>query len=113
MTIHLSNVIECLRELSDIEFQRRVWVDGSGPDVSSFEELICQLFDDTGLDDAIESGAARDELGEEIATRLQDLDSAIARIDRSLSADLLVEHPAMEDVRQLASTVLSQFEKQA
>jgi hypothetical protein len=31
----LRQVIECLDELADVEFQQRVWVRGEGPEVSS------------------------------------------------------------------------------
>jgi len=33
-------------EISDKEYQQRIWVEGKGPEVSSFEEAICDFFDD-------------------------------------------------------------------
>jgi hypothetical protein len=47
-----------LQELSDKAFQLRVWLASSGPEVSSFTETVCQLFDDSGLDFALEEGKA-------------------------------------------------------
>ncbi len=109
MTIYVSNLIECLKELSDAEFQRRVWVEGSGPEVSSLEELVSQLFDDTGLGDSIESETIAKELGDDAASALLELDSAINTLDQTLPADRLIEHPTMVRVRRLAADALSKL----
>ena len=51
---HLAEIVECLRELGDAEYQQRVWIRGEGDEVSSFAEATCRLFDDTGLGDLLE-----------------------------------------------------------
>jgi hypothetical protein len=48
-------IIECLKELADESFQRRVWLASSGPEVSSFDEAVCGLFDDSGLGRSLET----------------------------------------------------------
>lgn len=43
-----------LRELADAEYQQRVWVAGSLTEVSSMNEATAALFNDSGLDEALE-----------------------------------------------------------
>ncbi len=31
--------------LSDQEYQRRVWIEGRGPEIHSFDEAVCDFFD--------------------------------------------------------------------
>lgn len=42
----LSLLLEAIEEISNSEFQDRVWVQGIGPECSSFDEAICGFFDD-------------------------------------------------------------------
>lgn len=39
-------ISEILDEFSDPEYQKRIWLQGKGPEVSSFGEAMCGLFDD-------------------------------------------------------------------
>jgi hypothetical protein len=96
-------VLEKLKELSDIEIQRRLWCAISG-EVSSFTECVSQLFDDSGLSSAFEKhqpvfGPIADET-------LRQLDRAISRIDQSLPPADLLERPQMRVIRGIASKAL-------
>ena len=42
----LNNFFDTIFEISSLEFQLRIWVQGKGPECSSFEEAICHFFDD-------------------------------------------------------------------
>ncbi len=46
-----------LKELSDIELQRKLWLNINNPtnQVSSYDELYCRLFDDNSIEDFIEN----------------------------------------------------------
>ena len=101
------DVLDCLRELSNAQFQRRVWLASSGPEVSSFSEAVCQLFDDTGLGDALDRGspvfsAAAD-------STLKNLMQAASRVDRSLSPGSLIDAPQMDLIRNLAAMAIEQI----
>ena len=55
MTVLTDAVRSALRELSDVEYQRRVWTGRDGDnEMSSFLECVSRLFDDSGLDLALE-----------------------------------------------------------
>jgi hypothetical protein len=32
--------------ISDVEYQKRVWIRGEGPEVDDFDETVCHFFDD-------------------------------------------------------------------
>lgn len=36
-------IIECLKELSDIDYQQRVWIVGSTDEVSGFNDVVAAL----------------------------------------------------------------------
>ena len=38
--------LETIAEISDKNFQERIWIKGLGPECSSFEEAMCHFFDD-------------------------------------------------------------------
>ena len=53
--IVIDEIVEsALRELSDAEYQQRVWVAGSPDEMSSMDEAVAALFDDSGLGVALE-----------------------------------------------------------
>jgi hypothetical protein len=49
----LKAILQCIIELCDKEFQKRVWIEGKGPEISSFDELMCRLFDDYDFEKSI------------------------------------------------------------
>lgn len=55
--VNLEIVKETLRELSDLEYQNRVWVKGSESEMSSMNEAAAALFSDSGLDIALEKNS--------------------------------------------------------
>lgn len=103
-TINKSQIYNCLRELADYEFQKRTWLASTGPEVSSFPELISQLFDDTGLGDALEN----DFTGFDTQTNeaLRDLGKAVSKVNQKLLPGKLLESREMGSVREMASRVL-------
>ena len=78
--IYVRNLIEGLQELSDERFQERVWPASGWPESSSFEELVAQIFDDTGLSDALDSGKCPPELDSQAFSALKDLGRAISTV---------------------------------
>jgi hypothetical protein len=111
MNVNTTNLKLCLTELSDIDFQRRAWLAASGPEVSSFSELVSQLFDDTGLTDALEDARIEEAVGLEAAAKLRALDNAVAKIDQSLPPGALINLPAMVQIRELARQALEAIQQ--
>lgn len=42
----LNEYLRNISHISDIEYQRRVWIRGEGPEVNDFDEAVCHFFDD-------------------------------------------------------------------
>ncbi len=111
--IFKGKVIEGLRELADIDFQRRVWLATSGPEISSFSEAICGLFDDSGLSSNLERGILSAVFSKNVYAKLNELGLLIDKVKYdflSLEPDSLIEHPQMQIVRDLASSILAQIQ---
>lgn len=92
-----------LRALADEAFQERVWLASSGPEISSFTEAVCQLFDDSGLDLALEEGRA---FGNPIDELLQQLGSMLDQIPDQRPPVEIINDLKMVDVRKLSSQIL-------
>lgn len=101
--IQRENLIEELRDLADLGFQLEVW-QGLRPGVmSSFAEVVCGVFDDSGLGDLLEDPqAARLKLGERATEAAPGLSNAVDQVDAERSVEELVTSSEMERVRTLA-----------
>jgi hypothetical protein len=104
-----NKVIEALKELADLGFQRRVWLATGGPEVSSFEEAVCGLFNDTGLGDLLEKQRSP-VFGPESDAKLREIRGLTRHASQSLYSldpSALIEHPAMKHIRDLAGEILA------
>lgn len=109
-TNQVAGIKSCLRELSDLEFQRRVWVKGSDTEASSFNEVVCQLFDDYGLEELLQK---KDQIvfTKEIDSLLRKISSLIDSIDDGLSQEKIIKLPIWKDVLYNSSKVLELINK--
>ncbi len=105
--IWLSRIREVLEEFSSQEFQERVWLNGLGPEVSSYEEAMCKLFDDYGFARLIDIEWRQVGLSEpqmhklrEFRDKLLEFDKDIPEIPRPVD---VLGRLAWADVRKYAS----------
>ena len=42
----LNEFLSNIDGISDLEYQKRVWIRGEGPEVDNFDETVCHFFDD-------------------------------------------------------------------
>ena len=97
-------VIDGLRELSSEAEQRRLWLSAGG-EVSSFVECYYQTFEDTCLNEAIESGET--EFGVEVDALFKDLEQSFGpMVDEWQSEEEAIADPRMAGIRDLASETL-------
>ncbi len=101
----------CLKELSDINFQKRVWVKGEGPEMSSYTEVVCQLFDDTGIGDKLNEKQDEIVLSEELDAILRELSSILDSIDYRMVASDILNHPDWPKVVRLSSRAVEMMNK--
>lgn len=82
--IWLKKTAEVLREFSSREFQERVWLKGLGPEVSSYEEAMCRLFDDIGFSRLIDVEWRQVGLRESQVSALRDFRDKLLRFDKDI-----------------------------
>lgn len=105
MTVLVDIVVSALRELSDRDYQLRVWTgsDARG-EMSSPEECIARLFDDSNLNIALDAG--EDIFGDAIDREIRMIQSLLTRIDFATNPYRIIEDPLMAQVREHASFAL-------
>lgn len=108
--INRANLLTSLRELADREFQEAVWLGRDPGSVSSFTEVVCGAFDDTGLSDALEAGEAEKELGRAISLLIGKLEEALKGVNKELSVEQLVASWPMSEVRSLSGQLITLLE---
>ena len=97
-------VFQCLEELSSKEAQETLWLSNGDGDVSSFSEVVEQLFTDSGLDDAL---STKDVVFEKnVDTKLRELSYLLATIDSGMPPQDIISCFAMRKVRLLSREVL-------
>jgi hypothetical protein len=103
----IREIIEALEELSDVEAQKRLWVNGGPEGVSSFTEAICGVFDDGGVTRALESG----ELAQrpKLQKLFEQLDALVGKVDEGRPPDQIIQDPEMAVIRDVASQLLSEL----
>lgn len=106
MDIVHAHVEGALRELADEREQRRLWLatGGNGGEVSSFEECVCRLFNDSGLDDLLDRPGVA--YSYPIDDRLRLLRLALRRVDEQRPPAVVLNDPALSEARALAQEVL-------
>lgn len=49
----LKSLLDVVSTISDLKYQERVWIKGLGPECSSFEETMCNFFDDFNAEEIL------------------------------------------------------------
>lgn len=102
-------VLECLRELTDEQFQTTIWAGKDPTRMASFVECVEGLFDDSGLDDALAIGPV---FGDFIDNRLKALDVLLLTIDDRVSIQELLASEDLGRARLIAADIVSALEAQ-
>ena len=105
--INLQLVIWCLEELASRKKQERLWLsDCSSGEVSSFEETVCQLFDDSGVSRELRSGKLRLVFPKRFCDCLEKIDAHIGKVPQQQPPLEIINHPEMEIIRGLCKELL-------
>ena len=106
MQVIHEHVEAALRELADERGQRRLWLStgANGAEVSSFDECVCRLFNDSGL--VVELDRDRVAYTQPIDDMLTSLRHALRRVDGRRAPQAVIEDPNMAELRDLARAIL-------
>ncbi len=103
MDVNKGLILECLQELSDLIYQRRVWVNGVENEVSGVEDTLAALFDDSALDIALERNEEIFSL--EIDDKFRKLGNMIGTLNRDRLTAEIIETEEWSEVRSLADSL--------
>lgn len=104
-------LLDCLRNLSDLDQQRRLWLGKIPNVVASFSEDHMGLPHDSGLKDALKSGGAG--YGPKVDGILALLIEALASVDAAMPDEVIIECAEMVKVRELAAQALERIRDRA
>lgn len=96
MDIIVDTLIDGLDELSDADFQERVWTGRSETQTSSFDECVERIFGDSGLDLALARGTVVD----------PSTDERLREVDEHQPVERLLRTPELLRCRSLAASIL-------
>lgn len=57
VNVHIVNIYNDIKEISDIDYQKRAWCNNSKYECSYYIEIMCRLFDDDNFDMFIDNNA--------------------------------------------------------
>ena len=113
-TFWKSLIGNCLREMSDLEYQRRIWLGHDPSKVSSFTELMCRLYDDFTFKDFIKIMALKS-LNADLVKELNDLDSKIESFKKNSASNKddadIINEPAWIIIANDAKKILLNFKQ--
>ena len=107
----LDRIEEFLEEISDVEFQERVWVRGEGPEVSSYSDLMCGLFDDFSFDAFLDESWGQFDLSETLHEELLRIRSQLNQFDpgNPMNSEKIVNDPMWGQIRRDCLIILNHF----
>ncbi|MCL1918710.1 MAG: hypothetical protein FWG14_10405 [Peptococcaceae bacterium] len=102
----MKNLTDALRWLSDANTQEKSWILHEGQYIPVFSELICQLFDDTGLQDIIDENILENFFPEDVCAYIYSLNKAVSQVNQSLPLNEMLNSPEMLVLRYEANRLL-------
>jgi hypothetical protein len=104
----LCGIIVTARYFADPDFQRRIWINGEGPEVSSYYESLCSLFDDSHVMSSDNGDALALGCSEEMCSKLGGFVATLDNFDEGLQRPMrdseIFALPAWQAVISSAST---------
>jgi len=104
----LNNLLEIIQDLSDKEYQKRIWIRGEGPEIDDFTEAVCRFFEngDPILSEYKRCGMTEGQ--KELLKRFQDKFKAFA--DDNYSLEEFIDTPEWTEITEMAKKVLEAFD---
>ena len=99
-------MLSSLKQLADLELQRGAWIEHRGR-CGDAVELICGLFDDTGLDDLLEQGEV---FGVELDHHLRVMSELAGRINTERPPTELLSDPLWTTLAGLSASAVRALE---
>jgi len=104
--IYKNNIVSLLKELSDIEFQKNIWLNVNNPRglVCSFVEAVNMLFDDCVVTEYLNEGEII--ISKSVTKALKELSLALDSVNEYRPEEEIINDPLMDIVRVKAAECL-------
>jgi len=104
--IYKENVVDILKELVDIQYQKDIWLNQNNPNnwIGSFTEAANMLFDDCVIGDYLKDGEII--LDARVTQALWELSAAVDAVNEYRDEEEIINDPLMEVVREKAARAL-------
>lgn len=107
-------LVSVIKEISDQEFQERIWLRGEGPEISSADELFCNFFDDINIEEVMKN-YKKYEISNSQLNLLQKLYKLMREYsDNSpitLDPIVVLSDPKWQKIREFANEVYKELKK--
>ncbi|MDY6803726.1 MAG: hypothetical protein SXA11_07955 [Cyanobacteriota bacterium] len=108
----LNGIQNAVREIANPEFQERVWVRGEGPEVSSFTEAICRLFDDYNFDNFLDEHWQNFGFSSKLYPMLDELRNRLNEYEEKETDAEIVRDERWDEIREFAKVVLLELDRE-
>jgi hypothetical protein len=99
-----------LKELSDKDLQVRVWIKGDTEYVSSYEELMCSLFDDNYFDDYLDVYWKDLDINDQTKSKLHLLRNMLNEYSKGDKSELeMINDPKWNEIIELADVLVQEY----
>ena len=109
--IRVKNILELLEIFTDLKYQKRVWVEGKGPEMNTFDETMCMLYEDMYFKEFVHEEMADAGFSFGLKTKMEALDALLPGLwdEDMLDADLLKD-PRWQMVLKISKEIVPIFE---
>lgn len=113
MDIITKYIYERILEASDLELQRKIWLNENNDTglMSSYVELMCSLFDDFNFDDFIDNRASTIGLSNTAIFELNKLRELLNSYVEKESDEEIINDPEWEKIVEQAKVVIEKWDK--
>lgn len=111
MEIFINNILEDIKELSDLNLQRKLWLNENNDTglISSYVEVMCRLFDDNKFDDFINLIAPKVGLSQELIFELNKLRYLLDNYTEKETDEQIINDPEWKIIVLQAKNVLKEW----
>ncbi len=111
MERNMQNIYNDLLELSDLDFQRKLWLNENNDTglISSYIELMNRLFDDNSFDDFIDNNAPKIAIDPNVVSELNKLRNSLNEYEEKGTDREIISDPRWVKISEQAKLVIKMW----
>ncbi len=103
----IKNIYDNILEISDVDFQKRAWLNNSKSECSSFTEVMCRLFDDDEFDRFIDVEINTLQFNSELVSQIKILRNMLNDYKEKSSDFEIIEDPDWQCITIQAKDIIT------